>query len=231
MSVRKGQAAVDWARDQATSPSMDWFGLCLVFTRSAFNVAAKHPDAATAWGKAKFKHSTADTPPLGVPVWWTGGGSGFGHVVVSAGGGFCWSSDIKRRGKVDKVPISSISRAWGLKYQGWTEDLNGVQVFSPATPSLPAVALANVREAFERDFTRPQGDGLHERDTLRVEQALLAEGLLVQQFASNGYAGTLSRSAYAKWQKRSGVGGPFDGIPGLASLTRLGQKHGFRVVR
>ena len=53
---------------------------------------------------------------------------------------------------------------------------------------------------------------------------------LVQQFASNGYAGTVSRKAYAKWQKRSGVGGPFDGIPGRESLTRLGRKHGFRVV-
>ncbi|MFE5616284.1 hypothetical protein [Streptomyces sp. NPDC056524] len=41
--------------------------------------------------------------------------------------------------------------------------------------------------------------------------------------------GTRTRDAYAQWQKRARVGGPYDGIPGVASLRLLGQKHGFTV--
>ncbi|HEY5837180.1 MAG TPA: peptidoglycan-binding protein LysM, partial [Streptomyces sp.] len=47
----------------------------------------------------------------------------------------------------------------------------------------------------------------------------------------DGSFGTRTRDAYAAWQRHCGYTGPAaDGIPGKASLARLGEKHGFKVV-
>lgn len=229
--IRTGQAAVDFAKAQVTNPTpppgeTDWFGWCLVFVRRCFNVGAKYGSAEQAYLRADFKHGTGGTPPLGVPIWWTNGGDG--HVAISTGDGSCYSTDIKRHGKVDKVAISFITRKWGQNYRGWSEDINGVRIWRPTAKQLPAVDLSNVQDAARRDQYRPQGQGLHESDVIIVEKALRSQGLKPPQFV-DGYAGTEFRDAYAKWQKAV-VGPPFDGIPGLESLTLLGQRRGFRVV-
>ena len=232
MAIRTGRDAVDWAKDQVTDPTPpagedDWFGWCLVFVRRCFNVGALYGSAEKGYYGTDFMHSATGTPPLGVPVWWTNGGDG--HVVISAGQGYCYSTDIKRHGQVDKVAISYITRHWGQHYRGWSEDINGVRVWRPSAASLPSVDLSNVQEAARRDQYRPPGEGLHPHGVLTVEKALKAEELRAPQFV-DGYAGPAFRSAYAKWQQRSDVGPPFDGIPGRESLTKLGNKHGFRVV-
>jgi hypothetical protein len=221
-----GKAAVDFAAAQAANATRDWTGICLIFTRTCFNVGPANPDATSGWKAAKFKHGTAGTPPLGVPVWWTGGRHG--HVAISTGDGNCFSSDIKRKGKIDKVPISLITRRWGFLYRGWTEDINGVRIWRPKAPSLPAVDLSNVREAAAKDQFRPPGMGLHESDIIIVERALFKQGL---RAAANvdGVAGKDFRNAYAQWQKAT-VPPPFDGIPGIKSLQLLGKRRGFRVI-
>lgn len=65
-----------------------------------------------------------------------------------------------------------------------------------------------------------------------VEAALVAEGLLAREVV-DGHFGTATVSAYAAWQ-RSAAGGSHtgkdaDGIPGKASLDRLGKRRGFTV--
>ncbi|WP_109509701.1 hypothetical protein [Nocardioides speluncae] len=231
--IRKGRAAVDWAKGQVTNPTPTapagptWFGWCLVFARRAFNVGPLYASAEDGWHAAEFRHGTTSTPPLGVPVWWTNGRHG--HVAVSSGDGNCYSTDILRTGKVDKVAISFITRKWGQRYRGWTEDINGVRIWRPGAPNMPAVDLGKVREAAERDQFRPQGEGLHESDVLIVEKALRKEGLRSAAFV-DGYAGTEFRKAYGKWQKQT-VPPPFDGVPGIESLRKLGRANGFRVVQ
>ncbi|MFI7068115.1 hypothetical protein ACIBL3_44495 [Kribbella sp. NPDC050124] len=228
MAIRTGQAAINFAKGQVTNPSQDWFRLCLVFVRKCFNVGPLYGSAEKGYFGTDFRHGTTGTPPLGVPVWWTNGGDG--HVAISAGDGTCFSNDIKRRGKIDRVAISFITRNWGQRYRGWSEDVNGVRVWRPGapTPLLPAVDLSNVQDAARRDQFRPQGQGLHEKDVLIVEKALRHQGLKPAEFV-DGYAGTEFRKAYAKWQKAT-VPPPFDGIPGRESLTKLGQRNGFRVI-
>ncbi|MCZ4506946.1 N-acetylmuramoyl-L-alanine amidase [Streptomyces sp. ActVer] len=66
-----------------------------------------------------------------------------------------------------------------------------------------------------------------------VEAALVDAGLLAKTY-SDGHYGTTTVDAYAKWQ-RSAAGGGYtstaaDGIPGRASLERLGKRHGFAVI-
>lgn len=109
-----------------------WRGLCLKRARTLLGVRAKHPSAIKAWEatpeRERFEGDTH--PPAGVPVFWRGGK--FGHVAVSDGGGYCFSTDIKRRGRLDRVRISLIHARWGLEYLGWTATLNGEKVYDPA---------------------------------------------------------------------------------------------------
>jgi peptidoglycan hydrolase-like protein with peptidoglycan-binding domain len=63
-----------------------------------------------------------------------------------------------------------------------------------------------------------------------VEVALNKEGLLASNLV-DGHFGTSTVAAYAGWQRRLGYSGQdADGYPGMTSLTKLGNKYGFRVV-
>jgi Glycosyl hydrolases family 25 len=102
---------------------------------------------------------------------------------------------------------------------------------APAKPAIPTVDLSNVAAAARKDPAARQGHTTHAADVRRVEAALKAEGLLSATYASDGSYGTTTVAAYRKWQKRCGYSGrDADGIPGRESLTRLGKKHGFKVV-
>ncbi len=50
------------------------------------------------------------------------------HVAISAGNGWCWSTDILRPGRWDRVRIDDLAKRWNMKYLGWSETLNGVRV-------------------------------------------------------------------------------------------------------
>jgi hypothetical protein len=64
---------------------------------------------------------------------------------------------------------------------------------------------------------------------LTVQRALKKEVGL--DFSSGpAFFGPLTRAAYAKWQQKLGFkGSDADGIPGMTSLKKLGDKHGFDV--
>lgn len=131
-----------YARRESQAPSRDWTGWCAVFTRKAFGAPAigdhdgdGSADAEDVWKAAKHKHKTSNPAeiPRGVPIFWSGGRGDHGHAAVSAGNGVMWSTDIKRPGHVDLVQIDEVRRKWGLTLLGWTEDINGVRVYTPPT--------------------------------------------------------------------------------------------------
>lgn len=133
--------AIRTARARSKSPTpTSTVGYCLREVRECYGVGPKAGDATEAWHQARFFHtkpknmSEAEfiaTIPRGVPVFWTGGSSGHGHIAIATGfGGRCWSTDIRRPGYFDRVPIQEITDKWGLKLAGWTEDLNGVRVWN-----------------------------------------------------------------------------------------------------
>lgn len=115
-----------------------WGSECLAFVRSLYGVAAKYPDAITAWRNATHKHRTTGDIPLGAPIWWgpTAHTSKYGHVAVYAGNGKCYSTDYGGRGHINLVSIASITNKRGGGYLGWSEDINGVRVI-PAVPPKP----------------------------------------------------------------------------------------------
>lgn len=152
-----------YARQQNQSPSRDWTGWCAVFTRSAFGQPAigdfdgdGAADAEDMWKAAKHKHPETNPAriPRGVPIFWSGGASDHGHAAVSAGQGLMWSTDIKRAGHVDLAPIDDVRRKWGMNLLGWTEDLNGVRVYTPPTKEEPTVALSDFEKRTIASLTR-----------------------------------------------------------------------------
>jgi hypothetical protein len=97
-------------------------------------------------------------------------------------------------------------------------------------PAKPSVSLSKLIAAAKADPKAKQGHQTYASGVKLVESALKAEHLLAAAYASDGSFGSVTVKAYAEWQRKCGVGGPYDGIPGKASLTKLGAKHGFNVV-
>lgn len=85
-----------------------------------------------------------------------------------------------------------------------------------AKAKLPAVKLKRVKKAAKRAGWARKFPGVALRkDVRRVKRALKAEGV----------------ESYRDWQRKLGLkGAEADGIPRKATLTTLGDRHGFRVV-
>jgi|GEM_PF-3120777 len=109
------------------------YGMCLRYTRQWFGVASKYPTAASAWSHAAHKHP-GEMPPSGavVPVWFKYTNPA-GHVAMRLSDG----SVVTVNGfKVSRFSsIAAMTWAGFGAYLGWAEDLNGVRVYTPATPA------------------------------------------------------------------------------------------------
>ena len=196
---------------------------CLVFVRTRFGVGPKAGDAAEGFAITTARHST--TPPPGVPVWWTGGSHG--HVAISAGGGYVYSTDWPRSGTVGRAAITSITDNWHKTYRGWSEDINGVAVFTTPTVDLQALLRAAHSDPSAAQGATTAGSA---DDVRLVEAALFNEGLLDEKYTFDGSFGSKTLSAYAAWQRRSGHADKIDnGLPAVESLKALGQRYGFKV--
>lgn len=222
--------ALAYAKQQAAKPTRDWHNLCLQFVRTCLGVPALQPNAKKGWENADRRHPTTNPAdiPAGVPVWFKTGTVNW-HVALSAGDGACYSTDVPR-GKISKIAISTLCRSWGITLLGWSEDINEVRVYTPPATPAGAVSLAGLINAARTDPDRKGQSTTNYAAVILVERALVAEGLLAAAMA-DGHYGTATIDAYARWQRALGYRGKAaDGIPGKASLTRLGAKHGFKVI-
>lgn len=107
-------------------------GMCQLAVREAYGVASIGDfdgdglaDAEDDWKASHSRHPGDTDPPRGFPVFWGGGSRDAGHVAISAGNGWIWSTDIKRTGYFDLVRLEAITTRWGLPYLGSTRDVNG----------------------------------------------------------------------------------------------------------
>ena len=151
-----------YARKEHESRSRDWTGWCAVFTRKAFGAPAigdydgdLAADAEDVWKAAEHKHPETNPAriPRGVPIFWAGGAGDHGHAAVSAGRGLMWSTDVARTGFVDLVPIDDVRRKWGLTLLGWTEDINGVVVYT-STPNQEGKKMTEFEKRAIASLTR-----------------------------------------------------------------------------
>jgi hypothetical protein len=123
-------AALAWAMAQLTG----YNGLCLQFVRTAFGIPAKYPSAIAAWNGAAHKHKTTSTSgiPVGVPIFFSGGK--YGHVAIYAGNGLMRTTNSSVGHPVTQS-VAQWTRAGYYTLLGWTEDLNGVRVYTPPPPA------------------------------------------------------------------------------------------------
>jgi cell wall-associated NlpC family hydrolase len=103
--------------------------MCLAFVRTRYGLPKRESTAIGAWRDARHKHRHDRNPPPGVPIFWYGGSHRAGHVAISLGRGMIISTDFPHTGHIARVRLSAVRRHWGLRYLGWTEDLEGRRIY------------------------------------------------------------------------------------------------------
>lgn len=106
-------------------------GLCLDYARRVFRAPAGNATAWIAWNATQYKHLDQDFPDVAILQWYSfiSGGANLGHVTVNVPGVGIYSSPYER-GTTHAVlsSVSEVERIYGVKYVGWSEDINGVRV-------------------------------------------------------------------------------------------------------
>lgn len=121
------EQAVAWVLDEVDATDAPWGNYCLKLTSNAYGFEGSGiDDASDYWAGSNHRHSGDTTPPLGAVACWPTGGYGHICVVVDDGDGVAAdvlvaSNDVKRAGHVDVVPLSWVTKNWGLPYGGWCE--------------------------------------------------------------------------------------------------------------
>lgn len=131
-----------YAASQVNRPDKTYKNLCLHFTARCYGWAGSgSPSAIRHWKMIASPYKTAaskgGTPPAGALVFWEVGK--YGHVAISCGDGTVFSNDIKRSGKIDRVPLVYITKHWNAKYLGWARPVypNGWGKNPNPAPTLP----------------------------------------------------------------------------------------------
>lgn|SRR5690606_15394077 len=217
--MRNPSQSTNAARNQSKRPSKNWYQLCLNFVMTC--LAAKPagaPSANRGWDMTPKGHKrTSGTPPKGVPVYWRTGK--YGHVALSDGGGYVWSNDIKRRGKIDRVKISYINSKWGARYLGWTTTYIGQSIPGVGGGSLPSDPNAYPgRSAFKLGQSHPS--------VTRLDKRLIKHGFAKHKQGSKYNPGpTFTKYTKANvrdFQLAQGwTGKDADGYPGPETWKRL----------
>ncbi len=120
--------AVAYARGQVDSPDKDYTGMCLHSVAWCYGFTSSGVyDASSFWRgmPSALKTLGGGDPPTGAIALWTGGSAGHGHAAVvvganRAGTPMVASTDIRRAGRIDVVPLREVSSRWGLPYEGWS---------------------------------------------------------------------------------------------------------------
>lgn len=157
-----GEKAYARALDQSKNgPRIDqWLhvpgptGWCLKAVRTCYGIDSLDftpnnghaPFAIEAFDHAEHAHHISDPTkiPAYVPVLWRSKVPGrAGHIAISGPRGLCASTDAKRGGWFDEVPIASIGPMWNMELVGWVEDLNRVRVYVPPVRPTRVTAIRN----------------------------------------------------------------------------------------
>lgn len=127
---------------------------CQLVTRGWFDVPSVGDfdgdgaaDAEDGWKSEPehAKHYGDRNPPRGTPVSYLGGSRDNGHRAISLGNGKIRSTDAGGTGRVATVPLDWPEKNWGLKYVGWSETMDGIEIPLPPPPPPPAPSTRGPR--------------------------------------------------------------------------------------
>jgi hypothetical protein len=219
--VNKVTEAIAFAQKEHTKRSEDWHQMCFRFTRKACGVGPSgvpKDSALKAFKRTKTRHKEG-MPPRGAPVFW--GGSEFGHAALSDGDGYVYSNDFVRKGQIDRVAITAITKRWGLTYLGWTEDINGTPVNFERPRKRPQMSMSAIKFAATHPKVKPGTEA-----QIRLIKATLRV-LGCGNDKTDGF-----RQMWQRWQlslgfKGTKLGQAADGIPGDKSARLLAARAGY----
>lgn len=220
--------AVQAAERQHTKPSRNWIELCAKLTAVCYGWEGSGEASANTLRSRQQLHS-AGVPEPGALVFW--GVARFGHVAVSDGGGWVWSNDILRVGKVDRVKISYITATWGADYKGWSLPYYPYG-WGPVSPpkDVPKPKPTTTISA-KRIVAAIDG---HKEDwqIATVANMLWAEGY--RNFTHTGAGarkwGPGKAATWKKWEKHIKIVGA-NNRPGYYTLKVLGGRHNVEVTQ
>lgn len=121
--MRTVAEAIRAGRRESIRPTADYEGLCLKAVRQFWGLPGGWPDADAAWAAVPDSHRHGGTAPAGAAIFWAVGAHG--HVALGLGHGFCLTTDLRRKGKIDAVPTALITNVWRADLRGWASWLNG----------------------------------------------------------------------------------------------------------
>ncbi|MFB9315250.1 peptidoglycan-binding domain-containing protein [Nocardioides plantarum] len=217
--MRTFEQAKAYAISQHHQPSRDWYRWCQVFSRQCVGAPGFGASARLAFNSIppRSKHVTMPPPP-GSIAYYGSGTSGSGHAVFAVEGGFVWSTDILRRGKIDRVRWDVFQTKWNLRYRGWIE----------ACPSgaLPVTLRASTRPGYKQNRKVYRSKmHLYQADSDSVwnlQLALMARGYSIGA-GPTGTFGIHTMVACAAFQgSRGWKARRADGIPGAETIRQLG---------
>lgn len=118
-------AAVSWAKAHVTTTYNSVYdGKCDHDVALAYGFSASGSTSAHSHWLAipsTYKHAGDSNVPAGGLAFFSGGSSGFGHVMISIGGGSFISNDIHGAGTYTQTTIAEIKSKWGETYNGWAQ--------------------------------------------------------------------------------------------------------------
>jgi hypothetical protein len=167
--------------------------MCLWECQEIYPTNHWYPSAISQWHNAKKKHTSKKNIPIGAPIYYSGGK--YGHVVLYVGDGMVRSTDAGGRGRMATVPIEWFQRAWGYKYEGWSEDLGGKDIDFDTTITVYVNRLKPGVD--DSDSVKQLRYRLIRRGFLKVSEPLSLER------PGNKYTPAVER-AVKKWQKKKG---------------------------
>lgn len=125
MTAPSGEAAISNARQVTTYD----VGMCLKYVRAeAWRIGSLYGSAIDAWYGAVDRHPGDRRPPVGAPMFYSGGA--YGHIVVCAKSDTenMRGTDMPSSGRVSENDLDWPVNNWGQNYLGWASDLNGVDL-------------------------------------------------------------------------------------------------------
>jgi len=218
--MRTYEQAKAYARQQHESPSRDWTQWCQVFSRQCVGAAPFGDSARLAFNGTpdRFKHRSVPPPP-GSIAYYGFRDRGFGHAVFVVDGGFVWSNDILRPGKIDRVQWDVFTRPrWSLPYRGWIDTCpSGPLPVTGSPGSRPAFKQGKKVYASKMRFKQADSDSVW-----NLQLALMKKGYSVGA-GPTGNFGLHTMVACAAFQGARGwTGRRADGIPGKQTVRALG---------
>ena len=189
--------ALTWAEAQINNTQDDWTRKCDGFTARTYGWAfSGERNASSHWlDIPQALHKTLGERQPGDLLYW-GRLPSDGHIAIVADNvDLIYSNDIKRRGRIDLVPYTSISFLWGMKYTGCSGPVYpraGGQTTVPplipnATPTVSWAALMNAKA--RRTYSL---------DVLTMQRAL-ADVAGLDYSSGPGYFGPRTTAALARY--------------------------------